>query len=297
MAKRRVHFRIDEARYELLVTTAHERGVSIASVVDSLVDEFLPPRGTRTLDELDLDRALTAAADAVTAGDARTEASNLVQLATGLQHADRHDEAIDVFRDVLARTGDEGFDEYEHVAWQHMGECLVEMGRVPEAVAAFHRALAIRILLDDPGLVAASRRALDAASGRSMVRVGVGAVVRRADGALLLVHRRGVHGDGTWSTPGGHLDFGESPEDCAVREAAEETGVSTANPRVVATTNDVMVDDGRHYVTIWVLLDHVDGDGEALATHELDEVRWFARDDLPSPRFSPLDAALATGAF
>ena len=130
-----------------------------------------------------------------------------------------------------------------------------------------------------------------------MVRVGVGAVVRRADGALLMVRRRGVHGDGTWSTPGGHLDFGETPEACAMREAHEETGVRAENPRVVATTNDVFVDDGRHYVTLWVLLDHVEGDGEALATHELDDVRWFARDALPTPLFTSTANAIASGAF
>ena len=34
----------------------------------------------------------------------------------------------------------------------------------------------------------------------------------------------------------------------------EETGISLAEPtRHVATTNDVMVDDGKHYVTIFML--------------------------------------------
>ncbi len=250
-------------------------------------------------DEFDVDRARAAVDEAVVDGDARREAANLVRLATGLQYADRHDEALVVFTGVLARTGarEPAFDEYEHYAWQHMGTCLVEAGRVDEGVAALHRALAIRVLLDDPGLVASSRRALDAASGLSMVRVGVGAVVRRADGALLMVRRRGVHGEGTWATPGGHLDFGETPEACALREATEETGIIAENPRVVATTNDVMKADGRHYVTLWVLLDHVSGDGRALAAHELDEVRWFARDALPSPLFTSTANAIATGAF
>lgn len=245
----------------------------------------------------DEDQARIEVDAAVTSGDARAEAASLVRLATGLQYAGRHTEAVATFGFVLDRSGEPGFDAYEHFAWQHLGKCLVEMGRTPEALAAFHRALAIRVLLDAPGLVASSRRALDAAAGLSMVRVGVGAVVRRADGALLMVRRRGVHGSGTWATPGGHLDFGESPEACALREATEETGVTAENPRVVATTNDVMVDDGRHYVTLWVLLDHVSGDGAALATHELDEVRWFPRDALPSPLFASTQNAIEAGAF
>ena len=37
-------------------------------------------------------------------------------------------------------------------------------------------------------------------------RVGVGCIVRRGS-QLLLVRRRGAHGSGTWSTPGGNLDY------------------------------------------------------------------------------------------
>lgn len=192
-------------------------------------------------------------------------------------------------------TRDEPTDPDDALAWHERGVALVAAGRVAEGVASLHRAMAIHVLGDDDVATAHTRRELDRAAGRSMVRVGVGAVVRRSDGALLLVRRRGVHGDGTWSTPGGHLDFGESPEACAVREAAEETGVTATNARVVGHTNDLMPEDGRHYVTIWVLLDHVAGDGEALATHELDDVRWFARDALPEPRFSTFEQALGLG--
>lgn len=247
--------------------------------------------------QFDVERARARVDAAVASGDARSEAANLVRLATGLQYAGNHAEAVATFGFVLDRSTRQGFDEYEHFAWQHLGKCLVEMGRLPEALSAFHRAMALRVLLGEPGLIASTRRALDAAAGRSMVRVGVGCVVRRGDGALLMVRRRGVHGDGTWSTPGGHLEFGETPEACAARETSEETGVEVANARIVATTNDVLVDDGRHYVTIWVVADHVSGDAEPLAEHELSEVRWCARDALPAPRFAPLESALATGAF
>jgi 8-oxo-dGTP diphosphatase len=254
-----------------------------------------PFQRSRDLDRFDVDRTTLELDDARRGSDPRREAACTVRYATALQYAERHGEALEVFMQVLERSSEPGFDEYEHFAWQHLGKCLVEAGRRSEAVAAFHRALAIRVLLDDPGLVASSRRALDAAAGLSMVRVGVGCVVQRADGALLLVRRRGVHGDGTWSTPGGHLDFGETPEACAAREAMEETGITVRDARLVATTNDVMPEDGRHYVTLWVVAEHDRGEAEPLATHELDTVRWFARDALPSPLFSPLRAALATG--
>ena len=55
--------------------------------------------------------------------------------------------------------------------------------------------------------------------------VGVGVIIRNGD-HLLLMKRQNSHGDGTWSMPGGHLEYGESPQECAIREAEEEVGLS-----------------------------------------------------------------------
>ncbi len=56
-------------------------------------------------------------------------------------------------------------------------------------------------------------------------RVGVGIIIIKGEKVLLL-KRKNVHGAGSWSTPGGHLESGESLEKCAIREVKEETGVS-----------------------------------------------------------------------
>ncbi len=79
---------------------------------------------------------------------------------------------------------------------------------------------------------------------QNMPAVGVGIIIRRGSQVLLL-RRKGVHGDGCWSTPGGHLDFCESLEACAIREAKEETNLNVDRVRFVAITNDVFEVENR----------------------------------------------------
>ncbi|RYY95677.1 MAG: NUDIX domain-containing protein [Chitinophagaceae bacterium] len=86
-----------------------------------------------------------------------------------------------------------------------------------DAALAFHRSdrPAGLLLLDVEGPWSALLE-----SAFILIRTG-GGLVRRADGELLLIHRRGV-----WDLPKGWVDPGESLEACAMREVEEETGVS-----------------------------------------------------------------------
>lgn len=118
-------------------------------------------------------------------------------------------------------------------------------------------------------------------------RIGVGIIIVK-DGEVLLLRRASVHGSGTWSTPGGHLDHGETLEECAAREAMEETGIEVTDIRFRAITNDVFEEDGRHYLTVWMEAEHRSGKPEVRAAHEMSDVGWFSWDRLPSPLFLPL---------
>jgi predicted NUDIX family NTP pyrophosphohydrolase len=60
-------------------------------------------------------------------------------------------------------------------------------------------------------------------------RVGVGVMVVR-NGEVLFGRRRGAHGAGTWSLPGGHLEAGESVEACALRELSGLYGRRSSTP-------------------------------------------------------------------
>ncbi|TKA29100.1 hypothetical protein B0A54_16210 [Friedmanniomyces endolithicus] len=85
-------------------------------------------------------------------------------------------------------------------------------------------------------------------------RVGVAVFVfqNTQDGHFVVGRRKGSHGAGTYALPGGHLDFGESFEQCAAREVKEETGLDVQDVRFLTATNTVFGDTGKHYVTIFM---------------------------------------------
>jgi len=117
--------------------------------------------------------------------------------------------------------------------------------------------------------------------------VGVGVFVKR-DGKVLIQKRIGSHGEGTWSLPGGHLEYGETPEQTAIRETKEEVNVDIKNVKVVGITNDFMPDYEKHYITIFVEAEYGGGDPSINEPNKTTDVRWCEIDNLPEPMFIPL---------
>lgn len=124
--------------------------------------------------------------------------------------------------------------------------------------------------------------------------VGVAAVIRNGN-RVLLGWRVASHGAGSWQLPGGHLEYGETPEECALREVREETGLTVANPRRGPYTNDLFAAEGKHYVTLFVIADYAGGEPLPLEPDKCARWAWFAWDDLPAPLFLPLANLVRAG--
>lgn len=119
------------------------------------------------------------------------------------------------------------------------------------------------------------------------VRVGVAAVILR-EGRVLLGERIGSHGAYTWATPGGHLEWGESIEECAKRETLEETGLVVSGFEKLSFTNDIFEKENKHYITLFVVASDVSGEPQVTEPDKCKQWKWFKLDELPKPLFLPL---------
>lgn len=119
-------------------------------------------------------------------------------------------------------------------------------------------------------------------------RVGVGVYVFK-EGKVLLGKRKGAHGADEWACPGGHLEFGESLENCASRELAEETGLKALSVKDGGWSNDI-IDGNKHYITLFAVVERFEGEPQLLEPHKCEEWQWFSVDALPSPLFLPTNS-------
>ncbi|KAG9457248.1 hypothetical protein H6P81_001756 [Aristolochia fimbriata] len=116
---------------------------------------------------------------------------------------------------------------------------------------------------------------------------------------VLLGKRRGVVGNGTFALPGGHLEFGESFEECAAREVKEETGLDIEKVEFVTVTNNVLLHEAKpcHYVTVFMRSVPADSarPPETLEPEKCDGWDWYDWEHLPEPLFGPLGVMVKEG--
>ena len=110
------------------------------------------------------------------------------------------------------------------------------------------------------------------------------------DGQVFLAKREGAHGEETWAAAGGHLEMGETLEDCARREANEELGVTVGDLRFLCVSNIVAYD--KHYVDIEFLGEIGDQEPTLKEPVGFSESGWFDLDRLPEPLFHAVRYAL-----
>ena len=128
-----------------------------------------------------------------------------------------------------------------------------------------------------------------------IVRVGVGLYIFNDKNQLLLGLRKSAHDNGTWCPPGGHMEFGETNEETAVREAKEETGliISPEDVFFKGITNDFYPQEGKHYITLHLFCRRYEGEPKVMEPDKCEKWQWFDMDNLPENMMLPLKNFLA----
>lgn len=101
-------------------------------------------------------------------------------------------------------------------------------------------------------------------------------IIEVKDGIVLIKRKNPPYG---WAIPGGFVDYGESLEEAAVREAKEETSLDIKLLRQFHTYSDSDRDKRFHTIsTVYI----AEAEGEPEADDDAKEIGIFTKNNLPS---------------
>ena len=103
-------------------------------------------------------------------------------------------------------------------------------------------------------------------------------VIIEMEGGVVLVERK--FEPLGWAIPGGFVEWGETLETAAIREAKEETGLDVRLTALLHVYSDPARDPHRHTMTVVYI---ATADGEPVGGDDAAEAHYFPLDALPSP--------------
>ncbi len=128
---------------------------------------------------------------------------------------------------------------------------------------------------------------------RTLHRVVSKVLISNSKGEVLMVKISRGFFSGSWTLPGGFVDYSEHPREAARREANEEVGVEIEIPDPLGELGTVIEGDGKSIVQTaifneeginWVSFSYkcesnLDGQKIVPKDDEIEEVRWFSKDE------------------
>ena len=122
--------------------------------------------------------------------------------------------------------------------------------------------------------------------------VGVGVMVLNDNKVLLGLRNPDkikasseLNGAGTWTMPGGKVEYMEKLVDAAKRELEEETGLKAKKIDFLCISDDMT--DTAHYVTAVFKVNDYSGIVKTMEPETILEWRWFDLNDLPKNMYKP----------
>lgn len=126
-----------------------------------------------------------------------------------------------------------------------------------------------------------------------ITRAGMGIMVRDENGRVLMGLRNSdaalassdLHGEGTWTFPGGKFDFGDGLFEGAARELKEETDLDLIRAEIISVSNER--NDTAHFITLGFLATEWSGTVKTMEPDEIIKWEWFDLNNLPKNVYAP----------
>ncbi|MFC1644343.1 NUDIX domain-containing protein [Candidatus Omnitrophota bacterium] len=107
-----------------------------------------------------------------------------------------------------------------------------------------------------------------------------GVVIKKEKGELRVLLVKDSYGHWTWAK--GHIEEGEAPEEAAVREIWEETGLKNLQIREELGKQEYSfsLNGKKIFKTVYIfLVESAAGEKLTVQTSELEDARWFAAEE------------------
>lgn len=123
--------------------------------------------------------------------------------------------------------------------------------------------------------------------------VGVGVMILNKKNKILLGKRNDdkekasslLDGAGTWTMPGGKVDFGDTVHQTAIKETKEETDLDILDLEIIGLNENLF--ENVYFFTVGFLARNWIGEVKTMEPEEITEWQWFDLDDLPENLYNP----------
>lgn len=125
-----------------------------------------------------------------------------------------------------------------------------------------------------------------------IIGAGCGVILINNKGQILMGKRSDnpltadseMHEEGTWSLPGGNIEYGETFYEAGRREVKEETNIDVKTLDVFCVQTDM--NQFAHYVSVGMMSKDFTGEAIVMEPGEIVTWKWFDKDKLPDNIFS-----------
>lgn len=119
--------------------------------------------------------------------------------------------------------------------------------------------------------------------GKDFIGVGGGVlIVDEQDRILLMKRGEGARNEvGSWSKPGGTVDYGEKVAQALQREIKEELNIDIIMVGYLPHVDHIIASENQHWVAFNYIAKIVGGELKNMEPHKCDEIAWFTTEDLP----------------